>query len=681
MLARVKRIDPVDVYVTTVIAVGTLCTVALAIFDSGELHLLLTPEVALFMLCALVGDFVPLKVFTRGAEGEVTTSTCFAVAAMLAAGPLAALIALVVTNLVADGVRRKAPKKILFNLGQYAITVAASGAALQLVTGLPRAHPPHLLPSDMAGVLVAAVVFFVFNTALVSTVIALVTRASVLKYLVEDLSSQVTTAGLLLGLAPVVLLAADFALPAIALLFLPLFAVHRGGSEAIAKEHQALHDALTGLPNRDLFRDRIDQAIRTSRRAVEAAVVMIMDLDHFKEINDTLGHHMGDLLLEEVARRLSRTLREADTVARLGGDEFGVLLPLVSKPGDAAVVAQQLLLELREPFMLDGMRLEIDASVGIALHPTHGDDVETLQQRADIAMYSAKQSGRGYAIFEPELDRHSPRRLALAGGMRQAINDGQITLYYQPKADLQSGSVVGVEALARWNHPEFGIVGPSEFVPIAEQTGLITPLTSFVLDAALSQIRTWKDAGLELSIAVNLSARSFLDTHLAVEIPRLLNKWAVNASQLELEITESMLMTDSARAEATLERLSQIGLTLSVDDFGTGYSSLANLKRLPVDVIKIDKSFVMEMAVDASDAAIVRSTIDLAHNLGLRVVAEGVESEDAWRQLESLGCDYAQGFYLSRPLPADAATRLIRERGAARTAPPPALRVVQGFAV
>jgi diguanylate cyclase (GGDEF)-like protein len=681
MLARVKRIDPVDVYVTAVITAGALCTVALAIFDAGELHLLLTPEVALFMLCALVGDFVPLKVFTRGAEGEVTTSTCFAVAAMLAAGPLAALIALVGTNLIADGLRRREAKKILFNLGQYAISVAASGAVMQLVTGLPRATHPHLVPADLAGVALATVVFFVCNTALVSTVIALVTRASVLKYLVEDLSSQVTNSGLLLGLAPVVLLAADFTLPAIALLFLPLFAVHRGGSEAIAKEHQALHDALTGLPNRDLFRDRIEQAIRSSRRSGEAAVVMIMDLDHFKEINDTLGHHMGDLLLQEVARRLGRTLREADTVARLGGDEFGVLLPLVTKPGDAAVVAQQLLLELREPFMLDGMRLEIDASIGIALHPMHGDDVETLQQRADIAMYSAKQSGRGYAIFEPELDRHSPRRLALAGGMRQAINDGQITLYYQPKADLQTGSVVGVEALARWNHPEFGIVGPSEFVPIAEQTGLITPLTSFVLDAALRQIREWKDAGLDLSIAVNLSARSFLDTHLAVEIPRLLNKWAVDASQLELEITESMLMTDPARAEATLDRLSQIGLTLSVDDFGTGYSSLANLKRLPVDVIKIDKSFVMEMAVDASDAAIVRSTIDLAHNLGLRVVAEGVESEDAWRQLEALGCDYAQGYYLSRPLPAEAATRLIRDRGTARPPAPPALRVVHGLAV
>jgi diguanylate cyclase (GGDEF)-like protein len=501
----------------------------------------------------------------------------------------------------------------------------------------------------------------------------------VVRYLARDLFFQASTAGLMLGLSPVVVLAADLSLPAIALLFLPLFAVHRGGRTAIAKEHQALHDALTGLPNRALFHDRIDQAIRLSRRSNEPAVVMIMDLDHFKEINDTLGHHYGDLLLEEVARRLNSALRDSDTVARLGGDEFGVLLPRVERGQDASLVAQEVLTALREPVVIEGMRLEIDASIGIALHPTHGRDVETLQQRADIAMYSAKQSGRGFAIFEPELDRHSPRRLALAGGMRSAINEGQITLYYQPKADLRTGRIVGVEALARWNHPEFGIVGPSEFVPIAEQTGLITPLTSFVLDAALRQIKEWRDSGLELGVAVNLSARSFLDTHLAVEIPRLLAKWDVDAEQLELEITESMLMTDPARAEATLDRLSQIGLTLSVDDFGTGYSSLANLKRLPVDVIKIDKSFVMEMAVDASDAAIVRSTIELAHNLGLRVVAEGVESEDAWRHLEALGCDYAQGFYLSRPLPADAATRLIRDRGTGHEDLPPTLRVVHGL--
>jgi diguanylate cyclase (GGDEF)-like protein len=679
MNARADRFDPLDLYVTAIILIGGACAAGLVI-SAGDYRLLWTPEIVIFAFFALVGEFVPLKVFTRGAEGEVTTSTCFAVALLLVGGPLAAFIGLATANIIADGLRRKAVKKVAFNVAQYAITIAASGAVLELTTGLPRVTAPHLIPADLIGILLAAGTFFVCNTALVATVIAFVQRAGVFKYLAQDLFFQASTAGLLLGLAPVVVLAADFSLPAIALLFLPLFAVHRGGREAIAKEHQALHDALTGLPNRELFRDRIEHAIRSSsRRAGEASVVMIMDLDHFKEINDTLGHHYGDLLLQEVARRLQQALRDSDTVARLGGDEFGVLLPSVAKQQDATVMAQQLLMHLREPFVLDGMRLEIDASIGIALHPTHGEDVETLNQRADIAMYSAKQAGRGYAIFEPELDRHSPRRLALAGGLRSAIIQGEIQLYYQPKADLRDGRIVGVEALARWDHPEFGIIGPSEFVPIAEQTGLITPLTSFVLDAALRQIREWKDSGLELSVAVNLSARSFLDTQLAVEIPRLLARWDVEAELLELEITESMLMTDPARAEATLERLSQIGLTLSVDDFGTGYSSLANLKRLPVDVIKIDKSFVMEMAVDASDAAIVRSTIELAHNLGLRVVAEGVESEDAWRQLEALGCDYAQGYYLSRPLPADAATRLIRERGATRAVAPPTLRVVQGL--
>ena len=680
MFARaLSKITPLDVYVSAVIAVGAACTVWLAIDGAGDLHRLLTPEAIVFFLFAFFGEFVTLKVFTRGAEGEVTTSTTFALAAMLIAGPLAGLLALGLANLLADAWGRKPLQKILFNAFQYAITVAAAGAVLNATTGLPRAGEPHLMPSDLPGVLLAAFVFFIANIGLVSTVVALAQQNKVFSYLARDLFFQASINGLMLGLAPIVVLAADFALPAIALLFLPIFAVHRGGREAIAKEHQSLHDALTGLPNRELFRDRIDQTVRTSRRTGEIAVVMIMDLDHFKEINDTLGHHMGDLLLQEVSSRLRTALRDSDTVARLGGDEFGVLLPVVKHPEDAAAVAQQLLAHLREPFVLDGMRLEIDASIGIALYPTHGEDNETLQQRADIAMYSAKQAGRGYALFEPELDRHSPRRLALAGGLRSAINEGQIRLYYQPKADLRTGRIMGVEALARWDHPEFGIVGPNEFVPIAEQTGLITPLTSFVLDEAIKQVRDWKESGLELSVAVNLSARSFLDTQLAVEIPRLLNRWGVEAELLELEITESMLMTDPARAEATLTRLRQIGLTLSVDDFGTGYSSLANLKRLPVDVIKIDKSFVMEMAVDASDAAIVRSTIELAHNLGLRVVAEGVESEDAWRHLEALGCDFAQGYYLSRPLPVDAVTRLIRERGTGRETAP-TLRVVHGLA-
>src|SRR3954469_16738631 len=468
MSARISRIDPLDLYVTAIVAIGIGCMAWLGFNGADHLESLLAPEVAIFAIFALVGEFVPLKVFTRGAAGEVSTSTTFAMATMLAARPLAACAALAGPNPVADGIRRKSPKKVAFNISQYAITVAASGVVLQATTGLPRAQEPHLIPEDLIGILAAAAVFFIVNTGLVATVIAFAQRLSVWRYLAEDIFFQAASAGLMLGLAPVVVLAADFSLPAIALLFLPLFAVHHGGSQAIAKEHQALHDALTGLPNRELFRDRIDQTLRTARRSGDSAVVMIMDLDHFKEINDTLGHHMGDLLLQEVSSRLASALRESDTVARLGGDEFGVLLPSVSHPDDATAVAQSLLAHLRQPFVLDGMRLEIDASIGIAQHPTHGTDNETLQQRADIAMYSAKQSGRGYAVFEPELDRHSPRRLALAGGLRSAISEGQMRLYYQPKADVRTGRIVGVEALSRWEHPEYGIVGPSEFVPIAE---------------------------------------------------------------------------------------------------------------------------------------------------------------------------------------------------------------------
>jgi diguanylate cyclase (GGDEF)-like protein len=651
-------IPPLERYVLAVILAGTGALAAVLLRDSDALPLLFTTEVALFACCALIGELVPLKVVTRGIEGEVTTSTTFAFATLLAAGPAPAMVVLVAASFVADGLRRKAPLKLLFNGCQYAITMALTALTVHLLTGVPRMDGQfHFSPGDLPGILLGAGVFFLVNSALVATVIALAQGARVGRFLVHDCFFQVSTAGLMLGLSPMVALAADFALPSVALLLLPLLAVHRGGREAIAKEHQALHDALTGLPNRLLFKDRIETALH-GRSKLQSAV-MLIDLDHFKEINDTLGHHAGDVLLQEVAARLSAELAGAGTVARLGGDEFGVLLPEMERSGDAMVVAQRLLGRLREPFTIEGLTLEVDASIGIACHPAHGDDVEQLNQRADIAMYAAKEGGRGFVMFEPQLDRYSPRRLALAGALRQAIVDGEIILFFQPKADLATGRIVGVEALARWQHPELGLIGPTEFVPIAEQTGLIGPLTSHVLNEALRQVREWRDGGLELSVAVNLSARSFLDAQLAAEIPPLLERWGVGADMLELEITESMLMIDPGRAKATLDRLSAIGLSLSVDDFGTGYSSLANLKRLPVDGIKIDKSFVMDMAHDPSDAAIVRSTIDLAHNLGLRVVAEGVENQESWRRLREQGCDLAQGFHVSRPLPGDELGRLI----------------------
>jgi diguanylate cyclase (GGDEF)-like protein len=680
------RRHPIDLYVALVVAIGSACAALVLGTGIDSLHRLLEPELALFALCALVGELVPLKVHTRGSEGEVTTSTCFALALMLAGGPAVALAGLVGASIVADTINGKPVKKIAFNAAQYSVSVTVASLVLVLFTDIPRSGSLPFGPSDLIPILGVATVFFVVNSALVSTVVALAQGVIKLgRYLANDLFFQASTAGLLLGLSPVVVLAAEFSLPALLLLLLPFLAVHRGGRAAIAKEHQSLHDALTGLPNRSLFRDRIEQAITAGHRADTPSAVMLIDLDHFKEINDTLGHHAGDRLLEEVAHRLQQSLGERDTVARLGGDEFGVVLPNLRRPGDANIVARQLLAGLREPFSIEGLTLEVDASIGMACHPAHGTGVETLIQRADIAMYSAKESGGGHAMFEPRLDRFSPRRLSLAGGLRQAIQNGEIVLFFQPKAELESNRIVGVEALARWEHPRLGLVGPTEFVPIAEQTGLITPLTSYVLDCALRQVREWKDRGQELTVAVNLSARSFLDAQLAIEIPRLLEKWDVDAKLLELEITESMLMLDPGRAQATLERLSRIGLTLSVDDFGTGYSSLANLKRLPVDVIKIDKSFVMDMAIDSSDAAIVRSTIDLAHNLGLRVVAEGVESHQAWTRLTELGCDLAQGFYVSRPLPASDLGRLLQDRAAeeARAAAEaelpsvPALRVVR----
>ena len=638
-------------YVAAVTVLGAVaCGAVLAFGPNGTAHLG-ERELMVFALCALLGELTPLKVYTRGAEGETTTSTTFALALLIAGGVEAALVGLMAANLVADLVRRKPVHKIAFNMAQYAISVAAAGLVLELLADLPRAGEFHFDPSDLPAILAAAIVFFIVNTSLVAAVIALVEGVGIWRYLINDWFSQASTTGLMLGLSPIMVLAADYSLGLVSLLFLPLFAIHRGGRAAIAKEHQSVHDALTGLPNRVLFRDRIEQAIQVGRRSGRGCAVMLMDLNHFKEINDTLGHHQGDRLLQEVAERLSATLRASDTVARLGGDEFGVLLNGVADAGGAALVAQGLLERLREPFTVDATTLQVGCSIGIACHPLHGDDVETLIQRADIAMYAAKASSSGCAVFEPSQDHHSPRRLALAAELRGAIERSELVLHFQPKADLRTGRIVGVEALARWEHPTLGTLEPSEFVPIAEQTGLVIALTSAVLDAALERVAAWRAMGHDISVAVNLSARSFLDAGLADEIPELLAARGVPPEALELEITESMLMHDPRRARATLERLAAIGVGVSVDDFGTGYSSLAHLKRLPVDTLKIDRSFVLHMAEDGADEAIVRSMIELAHTLGMQVVAEGVETGATWMRLSALGCDLAQGFHLARPLP------------------------------
>jgi diguanylate cyclase (GGDEF)-like protein len=603
--------------------------------------------------CVIVAELLPINVVLRGQEGELHTSTAFAFATMIAFGPGAAVPALCIASVVGDVARRKPIERTLFNVGQYAIALTLTGIVMEQLTAVPRAPLASFIGSDLPLLLLCGLVFFVVNTALVATVIALASGYPVWTYFAGDFILQSSTAGFALGLSPLMVIVGEFSVGMLPLLALPIVAIHRNTRQAVLSEHQALHDALTGLPNRVLFHDRVRQAIESARRHGSTSAVMVMDLDHFKEINDTLGHYNGDRLLLLVGERLSSLLRSEDTVARMGGDEFAVLLPSVGDRSYAVEVAEKMLDALRASFEIDGLTLEVGASIGIACYPDHGEDGETLLQRADIAMYVAKADHSGVELYETAQDQHSVQRLALAGELRRAIENDELVLHYQPKIDVATGRVVGAEALCRWQHPSLGLIMPDEFVPMAEHTGLITPLTKQVFNIALQQVSRWRAQGQRLSIAINLSARSFLDSQLLDDIPELLAVWRVDPALLELEITESMIVGDPERARAVLQRLNELGITLAIDDFGTGYSSLAYLKQLPVDEIKIDKSFVLQMSGNANDETIVRSIIDLAHNLDLRAVAEGVEDQGIMNRLTELGCDVAQGYHISRPLPAE----------------------------
>jgi diguanylate cyclase (GGDEF)-like protein len=409
-----------------------------------------------------------------------------------------------------------------------------------------------------------------------------------------------------------------------------------------AMVHQALHDPLTSLPNRSLLHTHLQRALQGRVAGTPPLALLLLDLDRFKEINDTLGHQVGDTLLQQIGQRLSTATVGADLVARLGGDEFAILLP-GTDAARAAQVAEEIQRTFQTPFVLEGQPVAVEVSIGIALAPKHGRDADSLLRRADIAMYQAKGSGGGSSIYNPDEDLHRPGRLALLGQLRSAIDHDELLLHYQPKLDLRDGTLVGVEALVRWQHPQRGFLSPSEFIVLAEQTGLIFPLSVWVLNAALKQRQTWHAMGMDVPVAVNISRRLLHDQRLPETVAQLLARWDVAPADLVLEITESSLMADPLRAGENLSRLRDLGVRISIDDFGTGYSSLASLENLSVDELKIDKSFVQAMAGDVSARAIVRAIIDLADALELRVVAEGVEDQATWDVLASLGCAVAQG--------------------------------------
>jgi diguanylate cyclase (GGDEF)-like protein len=428
--------------------------------------------------------------------------------------------------------------------------------------------------------------------------------------------------------------------------------------QAAEKEEQALSDGLTGLPNRTMFASLLEKTISSTGRRKKLGVVMLMDLDRFKDVNDTLGHHNGDLLLQRIGSRLHSVLRETETVARLGGDEFAILLPDVPDRQSVVPVVRRVLKVLEEPVVVGGLALQCEGSIGIAIFPEHGKTVDSVMRAADVAMYMAKENRSGYEFYDARRHehRHDAGRLALIGELRRAMDETELVLYYQPKVNMRTGRAEGVEALARWHHPERGLLSPDEFIPLAERSNLLRPMTLYLLDSALRQANAWRTRGIEVSVSVNLSMQNLIDMRLPNDLARLLTSWRLPPGSLELEITESTIMADHRRAMTILTRLNKMGVALSVDDFGTGYSSLAYLQNLPVDSIKIDKSFCISMSEDAGNATIVQSTIDLGHNLGLQVVAEGVETIEAYNKLAELGCDYAQGYFLSRPLAPEKAT-------------------------
>ncbi len=425
-------------------------------------------------------------------------------------------------------------------------------------------------------------------------------------------------------------------------------------------ETRTSRDALTGLPNRESFYERGAQALLCEERGESMTSVLVIDLDRFKEVNDTLGHRFGDQILCQIGPRISPLLRRTDMLARLGGDEFAILLADSGGPAAAHQIARRLISCLREPFTVDTLRFTMDATCGHATSPQDGTDVDALLQHADVAMYVGKAAHSGVVAYEPTLDVNCPARLAILNELPTAIRDGELVLQYQPKKDIRTGRVVGAEALVRWRHPTRGLIAPDDFVPAAEHSGLITPLTTWVIDAALTQCRRWNDeplhayGGAGLSVAVNISARNLLDDNFPVEVHEALDRHGVSAALLILEVTETAIMADPPRAHAIVQHLHDLGVRLSIDDFGTGYSSLSYLKLLPVDELKIDKSFVRHMNDEHNDLTIVRSVIDLAHNLGLGTVAEGIEDKLTLERLAELGCDIAQGYYVARPMNAEA---------------------------
>jgi diguanylate cyclase (GGDEF)-like protein len=649
---KFRTLEPVRVFCVAVAVLGTALLVALVATSDVDLGGFKTISFLALAASVMVGELFPLELPRPSGDGEITVSTMFSFALLLGMGLVPALVAQLAASLVQDRIARKPWWQVGFNIGQYTFSLTAAAGVLELAGGYGALHGPGFAPVDLAAALGAAAGFFVTNMLLVTRATTLYEGTPFRQALSSDFTFGFSVGAVLLCLAPVVVTVLRISPVLFPLLLVPLVGVYASGRQSVrtaTAEHLARHDSLTELPNRRWFLESVGQALKS--QSLGAGGLLLVDLNGFKEVNDTLGHHHGDRVLQEVGPRLRTAFRSEDLVARLGGDEFAVFMPGADSHAAQAAV-QRLQDALHRPVEVDGISLELDASIGLAWYPDHGGDVDTLLQRADVAMYRAKASHHALVTYRQEDDYHSPERLVLATDLRRALADEQLLLHYQPQVELGLGRPVAAEGLVRWEHPQRGLLGPLEFIDVAERTGLIKDLTYRVIDLGLHDLRRWNNEGRQLSLSLNVSVRSLLDRRFPEEVEKLLARHGIDGKSLTLELTESSLMVDPEVAKKTMRQLAELGVSVAIDDFGTGYSSLAYLTDLPIGELKIDKSFVRAMGSDARNAIVVRSTIELAHNLGLRTVAEGIEDAFTFERLRALGCELAQGFHMSKPLPA-----------------------------
>ncbi|MEU8133025.1 putative bifunctional diguanylate cyclase/phosphodiesterase [Streptodolium elevatio] len=685
-LSRVAR--PGQFVANTVIVGGVgnlVLLISVARVVAGGDSLFPPSEAGIWIMLALVVlDGVHTGITRRGlyVPGAMA-SVAISYGLLIVHGWVLASLVQAVPVLISCAARRDSTWRVAYIIGHYVLAFLAADIVLQLCGVRPeRAQTRELAAADLPAVLVAGVAMVCVSQCIGWLLRASWRGVSPRSLAGEEIRSRCVAHGALIVLAPLIAIVAHANPWALPLFAAPLYSIHQTTRVTFDREQEVRHDALTGLPNRRLLLEHGDRALRKSGGTGRVAL-FLLDLHRFHEVNDTLGHLAGDRLLHQVGQRLLGVVGGDDTVARLGGDEFAVLMPDLGEPGGrdplassaaaeklALSLARQVVEVLGEPFELDDLSLDIEVSVGVAVFPDHAGDMAGLLQYADVAMYLAKRLRSGVELYDPARDVNTREKLLLLGDLRRALDVQQVELHYQPKVSFTTGRVDGCEALVRWCHPDRGYISPEEFVHLAEETGLMPRLTRYVVDEALSQVARWHEQGIDVPVAVNVSARDIHAPAFADTVAAGLRRHGVPAAALHLEITERVLLEEPQRAADSLDALRKLGVRLSLDDFGTGYSSFVHLRHIPVSEIKIDRSFVARLTVDEEDAAIVRSTVDLAHSLGLRVVAEGVEDDATWDRLRDLGCDSAQGWLIARALPRDEATAwLVRHGVGARMAP------------